>query len=364
MFQCGNSGCDADGVARQRSGLVDAALRREFVHDRRLAADRPDGESAADDLAQRGQVGFDIVHGLGAAVGQPEPVDDLVKDQQRFVSGTKRTQLFQKCRLRKHRAHIAGDRLDDDRANLAGVLGKELFDGIGVVVGGQQGVPGKILRYARTGGSAQRHQAGPGADEHVVDVAMVAADELDDLVPAGGAAGQADGGHDRLGAAADQPDLVDGVKRLNDHLGQLRFQCGRDAVAGAGSHGLFDLGQNGLVSVAEDHRAPGQAVVDVAVAVFVVEEGPLGFLDKDRGGADALEGADGTVDTAGDDFLCFSKELCVLFIFHDIPFATEDTEVKEYFILFWRRCRFPWRWSGWERPGTTLRYFRVRCRTC
>ena len=70
------------------------------------------------------------------------------------------------------------------------------------------------LRHAGAVGHAERRGAGAGRDEQAIDVAVVAAGELDDDVAAGEAAGQADGAHRRLGAGADHADHLDRRHRL------------------------------------------------------------------------------------------------------------------------------------------------------
>jgi hypothetical protein len=54
--------------------------------------------------------------------------------------------------------------------------------------------------------------------------------------------------------------------------------------------GALDGFDDGREGVAEDHGAPGAEVVDVAVAVGVVEVGALGALDEGRRAADGAEG--------------------------------------------------------------------------
>jgi len=61
--------------------------------------------------------------------------------------------------------------------------------------------------------------------------------------------------------------------------------------------------------VAEDHRAPGADVVDVAVAVSVDQEGTLGADDHGRVAAHGAEGANGGIDPAGQELLCALLEL-------------------------------------------------------
>ena len=45
----------------------------------------PTGQAAADDFAERGEVGLDVVELLRAAEGEAEAGHDLVEDEQRAV---------------------------------------------------------------------------------------------------------------------------------------------------------------------------------------------------------------------------------------------------------------------------------------
>ena len=85
----------------------------------------------------------------------------------------------------------------------------------------------------------------------------VTADELDDLVTTGVTAGQADGGHDRLGTGTDQAYLIDGFDGFDNHLGQFYFHGRGHAKAGALGHGLLHFAEHFLTGMAQDHRTPG-----------------------------------------------------------------------------------------------------------
>src|SRR5207248_9309866 len=100
--------------------------------------------------------------------------------------------------------------------------------------------------------------------------------------------------------AGGRPRPRDGRGGGNEELGAGRVQLRRRAEAGAvvqrGRHGGGDTG----VTVAEDQRAPGADVVEVAVAVEVDEVRPLTLGDEDGLAADAAEGAGRTIDATGD----------------------------------------------------------------
>ena len=113
------TGDHRDRVARQRARLVDGADRRELLHDLALAAERADREAAADDLAERGEVRRDAVELLRAAERDAEARDDLVEDEHDAVLvAQRRAAPARKPGLRRDDAHVAGDRLDDDRRDL------------------------------------------------------------------------------------------------------------------------------------------------------------------------------------------------------------------------------------------------------
>ena len=57
MFERRNAGGHRQRVSGERSGLVDRAERREEIHHIGASAKCADGQAAADDLAQRGEVG-------------------------------------------------------------------------------------------------------------------------------------------------------------------------------------------------------------------------------------------------------------------------------------------------------------------
>src|SRR5208283_172760 len=81
----GNSGGHRQRISAQRSGLVDQAERRQLVHHVGASAEGPAGQAAAQDLAQRGEVGSDAVELLCAAEREAEAGHHLVENQQRAL---------------------------------------------------------------------------------------------------------------------------------------------------------------------------------------------------------------------------------------------------------------------------------------
>ena len=135
---------------------------------------------------------------------------------------------------------------------------------------------------------ADRGVGGPGGverwlhrDHHLVVVAVVAALDLDDPVPARGPLGDADGVHRRLGAGVGeaphrQPEA--GRQQLGDLGVELARRHVEGAVVELGLHG----GAHRRVHVAGEQRPEAHVVVDVLVAVDVHHAGAGGVAHDDR----------------------------------------------------------------------------------
>ncbi len=159
----------------------------------------------------------------------------------------------------------------------------------------------EIFRHARAARRAERRGPGAGLNEHVIDVAVIATDELDDFIASRASAGKTNRGHDRFGAGTDEADLFDRTNGLNDYLGQVGFKLRRYAEAGSFGHNLFDVPEDFGVCMAENHRSPGKAIVDILVAVHIVQVCSFCLVDKNRIRANGSKGAYRTIDAAGDD---------------------------------------------------------------
>ena len=140
------TGGGGERVARERAGVEHRPERRQLLHDLAPTADRADRQAATDHLAEAGDVGRDVVLGLGAADAEPESGDHLVEDQQRAHPIALGAQTLEETRRRRDDAHVRGDRLDDHRGDLLVEVGHH-------VVG----------RDHRLGDRAVGHTGGPGS---------------------------------------------------------------------------------------------------------------------------------------------------------------------------------------------------------
>ena len=209
---------------------------------------------------------------LGAAAGDAEAGDHLVEDEQRAARVAQHPQRLEEAGSRRDDAHVAGDRLDEDRGEPLAVLGHGRRNGVDVVERQHDRVGGDARGDARRRRDPERHQARAAAREQRVDVAVVVARELDQPVAARRRAREPDGAHRRLGARRDEPHHLDRRHRVDDLGGEVDLALGRRAERRAPRERLRDRRQRGRVGVAEEQRPPGEHPVDVLVAVDVLDE--------------------------------------------------------------------------------------------
>ena len=153
-------------------------------------------------------------------------------------------------------------------------------------------------RNAGGGRIADGKHARAGLDEKRVGVAVVAALELDDLVAPRIAAGESNGRHAGFRAGADETNLIHGRHELADFFGDERFAL-RDGAEGKSlGNGFVDGGDDFIIVVAENHRPPGENVVNELLAGRVPHVGTLGVINEARGAADGAEGTHGRIHPA------------------------------------------------------------------
>ena len=152
----GDSGGHCQRIAAERSGLVDRAQRREHVHHVGASAEGSAGQAAAEDLAQRSQVGSDAVELLRAAQREPEAGHHLVEDQQRAVLGRDAAAALRRIAWRgRNRPRVADHRLDDDAGDLRRMGGEGCLHRGEIVVGQRERVLRGLRRNACRAGNAE-----------------------------------------------------------------------------------------------------------------------------------------------------------------------------------------------------------------
>ena len=106
----GDAGGHGQGIARERAGLVDGPGGRDLVHQVGAAAVSADGQTAADDLAQAGEVGLDAVEPLRPAQADAEAGHHFIEDEQRPVLVAQGAKALEVAGRGGHDADVAADR--------------------------------------------------------------------------------------------------------------------------------------------------------------------------------------------------------------------------------------------------------------
>ncbi len=273
-----------------------------MLHDVGSAAEGSAGEAAADDFAEGGEVGGDVVELLRSAEGDAEAGHDLVEDEEGAVGGGHFAQACEVAGVGWDGAGVADYGLDDDAGDVVRAGGEDGGDGVEIVEGQGESVHRGFGGNSGGAWDAQGCDSAACFDEHGVGVAVIAALELDDEVAAGESAGEADGGHAGFGAGGDEAEFCNRGETVGDEIGEVGFGGDGGSEAGAFGGGLLDGFDDGREGVAEDHGTPGAEEVEVAVAVFVEEICAFGVGEEGWISAYGAEGADWRVDSAGEEF--------------------------------------------------------------
>lgn len=205
-------------------------------------------------------------------------------------------QQFKVSGLGQDAARVEHGGLGEDRRNLVAASVHEFDETLRVI-------PGQHFQCAAEfGGHTRAHGNGSGmvgracqvhvdmvGPVHGVLPPVVVAFESDDQAPAGGGARQPHGGADGLGSGVGEPHLFDAGYR-RDHL-FCRFDLqfvGQSETGSALCDRLLDRRRHHRMTVAEDHGAQAEQIVDVGVAVDVAKARAGAFGHEDRGGFPAV----------------------------------------------------------------------------
>ena len=183
------------------------------------------------------------------------------------------------------------------------MLGKEIAQTLFVRQRQHHRVLGKISRYATAARSAERGQTTARLNQQMVGMTVVTTFEFHNHVASGHAARQSNGAHDSLGAGAHESHLIKHVEALEQGLGQQHLAAiGRSEATTLG-HSFFDGRLHVGIGVAQDHRTPALAVVDVLAVVFINKPRTLGTLEEHGITRHGLKRPHRRIHTAGQHFL-------------------------------------------------------------
>ena len=261
------------------------------------APEGADRDPASDALREAEEVRLHAEVLEGPTPGQDDAGLHLVEDQDDAVLGGELADPLEVAGLRRHDADVELDGLDDDRRDLVVVGLEDRGEDLRLVERRDHRLRDPRARDPGAGRDRLRlldrsHRL-PGrldADEHVVVVAVVAALELDDLLAAGVAAGDADRVHRRFGARVAEAHEI-GVEALLDLLRQRDAVLDRERVAGPVRDPVLERLREERVRVAGGEHAEGHVEVDVLVAVGIGDPAAARIGHEQRVGVVGLEGA-------------------------------------------------------------------------
>src|SRR5438045_7056516 len=111
---------------------------------------------------------------------------------------------------------------------------------------------------------------------------VIAATKFDEFIATGIRSCQAQGTHSSLGTGVDEAHHFKRWYALDHQSCQLIFSLGRRAKAKAALAGLHNCLHHFGMGMSQDHRPPGLDVIEVTIAVHIIEIRSLGSADEDR----------------------------------------------------------------------------------
>ena len=135
-------------------------------------------------------------------------------------------------------------------------------------------------------------------------MAVIAAGELNDLVPSCGGARQSQGAHGRFRTGVDQANLVHTRHGGDDQFCKPGFGEGRSPEAGALLHRFGCASNNFRICMAENERSPAQHVIDVGIAIDIRHLAAGARFKEDRRSANGSKCAHRRINSTGDEITC------------------------------------------------------------
>ena len=170
-----------------------------MFHDVSAATESAYRHTATDDLAEAGEVGCDAKPALGAVGAKAKACHYLIKNQYAAVFGAQLAQSLHKPWFGQDAVHIAGNRLDDDAGEFIADFVECLLECVDVVVGQGHRVLRQDLGYTGRARHTKSERARAGLNQQRIRMPVVAAFKFDDLVAAGGPAGETNSAHGGFG---------------------------------------------------------------------------------------------------------------------------------------------------------------------
>ena len=217
----------------------------------------------------------------------------------------KRLQEFRLC---GHHAHVPRHRFHDDTGYLVANLVEKFLHARHIVVLERKRVLCEIGRNALAARLARREHARARLDKQAIAMAVVATLEFHNLVASGKTACCTDGAHRRLGAAVHHADHLDARHKTHHEFCKFRFEPARCTKTESILRRLGNRIDDRVMSVSQKHRAPATHIVDIVVAIDIVDVAALRASDKRRRRPHVAISANGTVHATRHERLGFCEK--------------------------------------------------------
>src|SRR6267154_1313195 len=283
--------CEAGGhghAVRVVRAAVEDLVLRDQIHHRTARAECSERQTTTDGLGQADHVRLYAEEVARAAPGKLGSGFHFVKNQQSAVLGADITQSLQKSGLRQAQSDVHEDGLENDGGDLAGILLESIFDALHIVEAGDDNILERSFRHATAAGNgvgriwiAVVFCLGLDADERGVMQSVVGAFKLQDFVAARSGPRDAAGVHGDFRAARAEAHHVHRIALAN-LFGKFPFLLVRHAESGSFMKFLHNGLYDGGMAMPSHQRAEAQVVVDVFVAVEVVNAATFAILHKKR----------------------------------------------------------------------------------
>ena len=205
--------------------------------------------------------------------------------------GAERTEPLEEARIRTDESRVPHHRLDDHRGDPLAMCIEHPFHCTEVVVRRGERIGGGPRRDPRGIREPERRDAGARGHQEGITVPVIAPLELEELRAPRRRACQAHRAHRGFGSARDEAHHLDRRHQRDDPLREIGLEGAGCPEAHPRAHLALHRLHDLRLRVAEDHRAPGEDEVHVALAIGVPHVGPLRPRDEARRPTDRTEGA-------------------------------------------------------------------------
>src|SRR5438477_263948 len=280
------------GRHRYTVGVVGAAVKNFMlgnqIHHCAAGAESSERQAPADGFGQANQVRLHAKEFAGPAPSELCAGLDFVEDQQRAVLRADVAQPLEEPGLRHAQSDVHHNGLENNAGDLVGIFLEAALDAREIVESSDDDVGEGGFRHATTAGNrigcvriAAVFRLRLNADERGVMQSMVAALELQNSVSAGCGARNAAGVHGDFGPAGAEAHHFHRIALAN-FLRELPFLVMRHAEGGSFMQFLLDGFHDGGVAVPGHQRTETKIVVNVFIAIDVVNTAALSILHEER----------------------------------------------------------------------------------